>query len=657
MSVNTSDNERLVAHLDEAALGVADWESSDVPGVRDDLRALRDIVEGTARGTGEEFFRSLVRRLASAIDVPYAVVAEFADVNSRVRTVAFWARDRIVENMEYELAATPCDAVARGGFVHHPTGVSENFPNATPLVRLGIDSYMGVPFLDGEGKVLGHLAVFDERPMPPEPRRLFIFRIFAARTTAELERLRAERRLVESEGRYRDLYEEAPVGYLSVSGEGRIRSTNHRAAQMIGDSADEMNGRSIFDFFAPGPPMPGGAPSLRDRFCGGEEFSGLEVQLNRPDRRPLWVSLWMKPVRGADDRVQAGRAIWVDVTDRVLAEAERARLHQQNLYLQDEIKTTHNFDAIIGNSPPLCAVLDDVRRVAPTDASVLITGETGTGKELFARAIHSTSKRADKPFIKVNCGALPTGLVESELFGHEKGAFTGAITKRTGRFELADGGTIFLDEIGELPPDVQAKLLQVLQAHEFDRVGGQSPIRVDVRVIAATNRDLLQAVQEKAFREDLYYRLHVFPIHLPPLRDRAQDIPLLVHFLVNKFMARIGKRIDSVSERTMEQLLAYRWPGNIRELENVLERAVILETDSVLEIDPGILSARGAVSPTTERLSLEAVERDHISTVLDLTNWVIDGPRGAAKILGLHPNTLRHRLKKLGIERVTPRQG
>ena len=210
-------------------------------------------------------------------------------------------------------------------------------------------------------------------------------------------------------------------------------------------------------------------------------------------------------------------------------------------------------------------------------------------------------------------------------------------------------------KIGEIPPEAQAKLLNVLQSHEFERVGGQSPMRVDVRIIAATNRDLLKAAQEKTFREDLYYRLHVFPIHLPPLRDRVEDIPLLIHFLVNNFMVRIGKRIESVSERTMDQLLAYRWPGNIRELQNVLERAVILETDSILEIEPGMLSATGAVAPTKERPSLQTVERDHISAVLDETNWVIDGPRGAAKILGLHPNTLRNRLKKLGIDRASHR--
>jgi transcriptional regulator with GAF, ATPase, and Fis domain len=305
---------------------------------------------------------------------------------------------------------------------------------------------------------------------------------------------------------------------------------------------------------------------------------------------------------------------------------------------------------------------------------VLVTGETGTGKELIARAVHSASPRRDRPLIKVNCAALPAGLVESELFGHEKGAFSGAIARRVGRFELADGGTIFLDEIGELPADAQVKLLRVLQEREFDRVGGTAPMRVDVRVIAATNRDLLKEVQEKRFREDLYYRLNVFPVRLPPLRERQDDIPLLVHFLVNKFAPRVGKRLEGVSRPTMQRLQEYPWPGNIRELENVLERAVILATGPTLEVAPDLLPAKALTRPAEERAqpegagnvpvtaaappaagqprpNLEAVERDYIVTVLRETNWVLTGPRGAAKVLGLHANTLRSRMKKLGITR------
>ena len=289
--------------------------------------------------------------------------------------------------------------------------------------------------------------------------------------------------------------------------------------------------------------------------------------------------------------------------------------------------------------------------MAATGATVLITGETGTGKELIARAIHSNSPRRDKPLIKLDCAALPAGLVESELFGHEKGAFTGAIAKRIGRFELADGGTIFLDEVGELPLETQAKLLRVLQAREFDRVGGHSATKVDVRVIAATNRDLLKAVRERTFREDLYYRLSVFPIALPPLRERRDDIPLLVPFLLERFAIRIGKRFDAISDETMKRLVEYPWPGNIRELENILERAVILSTGSTLEISHDVLTQPGPQAAFTPELALRDIERNHIQEVLRQTNWVIEGPRGAAVRLGLHPNTLRSRLKRLGLSR------
>ena len=383
----------------------------------------------------------------------------------------------------------------------------------------------------------------------------------------------------------------------------------------------------------------------------GEEVSGLELEMRRRDGKPLWVSLWMRPLRGVDGQVQALHSIWVDITDRVLAEADRARLSEQNLYLQQEIKSVHNFEEIVGRSPALSAVLDKVCRVAPTDATVLIYGETGTGKELIARAIHSASQRRDKPLIKLNCAALPAGLIESELFGHEKGAFTGAIARHTGRFELADGGTIFLDEIGELPSETQAKLLRVLQEHEFDRVGGTSTKKVDVRVIAATNRDLKKAVGDKAFREDLYYRLSVFPIQLPPLRERPEDIPLLAQYLLDKFATRVARRFDGIDSATLRRLVAYPWPGNVRELQNVLERAVILSAGPALEVEPDVLGQTEDAPAGRASAALEDVERNHILAVLQETKWVIDGPRGAAVILGLHPNTLRSRLKKLGLSR------
>jgi PAS domain S-box-containing protein len=618
---------------------------------RDDLSALRAIAEGTAHGTGQEFFRSLVRHLAEAIDVHYAVVAEPADAPGRVRTIAFWARDHIGDNLEYDLAGTPCDAVARGGFCHIPAGVKDRFPRARPLVDLGIESYLGVPFLDGTGAVLGHLAVFDERPLLAEPRRLFILRTFAARATTERERMRAELRLQQSERRYRDLYEEAPTAYVSVGVDGRLLSVNRRTAQLLGCAAEELAGSSVYDLLADTPAGRGRGEEAIRKALGGEEVSGLELEMRRRDGAPLWVSLWMRPIRGGDGRVQAGHSIWVDVTDRVLAEAERARLQQQNLYLQEEIKSVHDFEQIIGRGHALAAVLEQVRRVAPTDASVLLTGETGTGKELIARAIHSSSGRQRKPLIKVNCAALPAGLVESELFGHEKGAFSGAIARRIGRFELAQGGTIFLDEIGELPPEAQAKLLRVLQERELERVGGSAAIAVDVRVIAATNRDLARAVKGGTFREDLFYRLNVFPIHLPPLRERREDIPLLVTFLVNKFAVGIGKHLSGVSRQTMRRLVEYPWPGNVRELMNVLERAVILAPGTLLEITPDLLPAPSSAAADEPTTSLQAVERDHILAALRQSGWVIDGPRGAAKVLGLHPNTLRHRMKRHGITR------
>ncbi len=613
-----------------------------------DIAVLRALVEETAGCTGEEFFQSLVEHVASALGVSYALVAEFASVETRVRPLAYWQVDRLGPSVEYDLKGTPCEEVVRGNLCHYPSGVARKFPADLTLAELGIESYLGVPLIAPDGRHLGHLAVFDTKQMPAEPRGLLIFRIFASRAAAELARVQLERTLIESEERLRDLYEEAPIAYVKEDLESRFISANRAAMRILGIKPEEVPGTLGTSFV---PNTPDAQRRVRDAFTSvgqGTDTSGVVLELRRKDNgKPIWVQWWSKPEPGG----KYTRTMFVDITDRVLMEQEKARLSDQNTYLREELKSVHNFEEIIGRSPALTGVLEKVRCVAPTDASVLIYGETGTGKELVARAIHSTSQRRDKPLIKINCAALPAGLVESELFGHEKGAFTGAIARHVGRFELADGGTIFLDEVGELAAETQAKLLRVLQEHEFERVGGTSPRKVDVRVIAATNRNLLKAVSEKAFREDLYYRLSVFPILLPPLRERSEDIPLLVRFLLDRFAARIGKSVDGVSQETMQRLTTYSWPGNVRELENILERAVILATGPTLEIGPDVLSETVSTTAAGTRLALDEVDRNHILNVLGRTGWVIDGPKGAATLLGLHPNTLRSRLKKLGIER------
>ncbi|HKR21541.1 MAG TPA: sigma 54-interacting transcriptional regulator [Pyrinomonadaceae bacterium] len=335
-------------------------------------------------------------------------------------------------------------------------------------------------------------------------------------------------------------------------------------------------------------------------------------------------------------------------------ETLKNKLEKEKLYLEEEIRTEYNFEEIIGSSSILKRVLQNVETVARTDSTVLICGETGTGKELIARAIHNLSDRRERTLVKVNCAAIPTGLLESELFGHEKGAFTGAIDRRIGRFELAHQGTIFLDEVEDIPPELQSKLLRVLQEHEFERLGSSRTLRVDVRVVAATNADLEQMVREKKFRSDLYYRLNVFPISVPPLRERPEDIPLLVHFFANKFAQQMKRRIESVPKETMAALVNYHWPGNIRELQNLIERGVILSRGSTLEIPLGELKQAAKNSDHANGSTLESVEREHILRVLNESKWVIGGPGGAAARLGVNRTTLNHRLRKLGITRPQP---
>ena len=361
---------------------------------------------------------------------------------------------------------------------------------------------------------------------------------------------------------------------------------------------------------------------------------------------------------------ESNKALKQEISERKRVELELQRslseiqhlkeqVQAENVYLREEIQLEHNFQEIVGHSDILKALLFKVGQVAPTNTTVLISGETGTGKELIARAIHHASSRKKRSMLKMNCAALPASLIEHELFGHEKGAFTGAQCRQIGRFELADGTSLFLDEIGELPLELQAKLLRVLQDGEFERLGNPRTIKVDVRVIAATNRDLEKEVRAGRFRRDLYYRLNVYPLSVPPLREHREDIPLLVRAFVDKFGKKIGKRIEAVPQSVMYALHQYSWPGNVRELENVIERAVITTQDNTLQVELPQSSWAGTMGETLRTLA--EIEHDYIVHVLEKSAWQVSGEKGAASILDLHPNTLRHRMRKLGITRPASR--
>jgi transcriptional regulator with GAF, ATPase, and Fis domain len=381
--------------------------------------------------------------------------------------------------------------------------------------------------------------------------------------------------------------------------------------------------------------------------------------------KPMWAPRGLMAVRANGEEfpseatispVHAGGSrlltiILRDVTDREKVERALQRSQQERQLLQEAMEAEYRRQTVVGTSKRIRALLADVDVVAATDATVLITGETGTGKELVAKEIHQRSPRRDRVLVKVNCAALPGELVESELFGHERGAFTGATQQKKGRFELADGGTIFLDEVGELSASAQAKLLRVLQEQEFERVGGTRTLRVDARVVAATNRDLEQMVDSHAFRADLYYRLNVFPLLIPPLRERKEDIPVLVEYFLGNLARKLGKALESVSEPSAERLMAYHWPGNVRELHNVVERAAILARGPVVEIQDLAVGGPAPAPDAPDGGTLDEVQRRHIQSILELTHGVVEGDGGAAAILGLNASTLRFRMKKLGIRR------
>jgi PAS domain S-box-containing protein len=637
---------------------------------QDEDDALRLLLEGTASETGPAFFRALVDSLVKALGTYGAWVTEYVPATNSLRGLAFFMGGEWIDGWEREITGTPCEAVIREErLVHFPDRVVDLFPDVGDLEEgKPAVSYLGVPLKDLDGRILGHLAVLDSEPMPAEPRAIALFRIFADRAAAELRRMRREESLREREEKLSRLVEGAMDGIVELDRELRITSINAAAERIFGCRTREVRGgefaallalgsaRRLGELVAELDARPEGErrrwipPGLEGRTSAGATFT-IEGTLSRYEMEG--ASFHVLVLRNADERLAAERRIQA--------------LASQTRYLREELAAAEGFGEILGRSEALAEVLRDVAQVAATDASVLILGETGTGKELVARAIHQRSRRSEGPLVRLNCGALPAELVESELFGHEPGAFTGATQRRVGRFALADGGTLFLDEVGELSKDLQVKLLRVLQEGEFEPVGSSKTVKVDVRVISATNRDLKAMVAEGAFREDLYYRLEVFPIRLPALRERGDDVVLLAEAFASRFARETGRELAPLSADCRRRLRAYDWPGNVRELQNVIERGAITSRDGRLNLDralpAGTLGASDGAGGTSTgageardagvrtAAELEALERENCLRALQAVGWKIAGAGGAAELLGVKPSTLKSRMKALGLAR------
>ena len=623
----------------------------------------------------EPAFDRIAEMAASFFHVPMAGV-------SLVDEDRVWFKSRVGTNVHQTARdAGLCSSAMLAQGVYHLSDAAhdQRALRHAFVADLGIRFYAAAPLRNHEGFNLGTVWVLDQKPRELASSEAETLRMLAALAMNQMElRLYAERvarlehaertvgeqlreaneRLAQSEERFRDFFEEAPIAYVVGSESGIIRS-NRAAAQIFGVKPEEMAGfhwRSLF------PDTPEAQRRLREalRLVESEtEACGAGLELRRKgDGRPLWIQWWSKRETGG----KYARVMFLDITDQVLMEQQKARLEAQNAYLLDEIRTEQNFGDIIGGSSGLRKVMQQVQLVAPTDATVLITGESGTGKELVARAIHEQSARRERPLIKLNCSAVPEGLFESEFFGHVKGAFTGALKDKPGRFELADGGTLFLDEIGEVPLAMQAKLLRVLQEQELERVGDTRTRKVDVRIIAASNRNLKKEVDEGRFRQDLFYRLSVFPVEVPPLRERREDIaPLVAHF-VRQSARRMNRPEPQISKAALDRLVSYPWPGNVRELQNTVERAIISWREGPLTFDLPVSPARqnteqqpkpAADAALLTRDELKRQERETIINALKQTNGKVSGPGGAAALLAMKPSTLASRISALSITRRT----
>jgi PAS domain S-box-containing protein len=621
---------------------------------------LLQVITRTAEPlTGEQFLQQLTRSLAEAMDARYAFICEYLPETERVRDLAFWADGKFQPPGEYDIDGTPCAHVLAGEVKCYPRHVAQMFPKYEWLTEVGAESYLAIPLKNAASQVLGHMGVMDTRPLEHSPTDLTVFQILGARACAELERKRYEEALLQNEARLARVLGSAMDAIVTIDTGRRITFFNAAAERVFGCASAWAVGQPLDRFLSK--PLRGLLEGFLKR---ADDTDGTPQQMWAPagltalraNHEEFPVEATVAAIDATDGRLYT--IVLRDVNDRVRAQAELGRLHEQNAFLQQAIEEQFKFEQMIGNSEPMQALYGAIESVAPAETTVLVTGDTGTGKELVAHAIHKLSQRRDRLLVKMNCAALPAELIESELFGHEKGAFTGATSQRKGRFELADGGTIFLDEVGELSPAAQAKLLRILQEQEFERVGGSRTIKVNVRVIAATNRDLQAMVKAGGFRADLFYRLNVFPVAVPALRERGRDVLAIAQHFLARYARKLGRQARGFDAVSLQRLEQYDWPGNVRELQNVIERAVILATGTQVRIPELTQPSGGSQAPSGPDLRpLEQIESEYIASVLRMTNWVVEGKRGAAAVLGLEPSTLRYRMQKLGIQRPKPGSG
>ncbi|MGA7394555.1 MAG: sigma 54-interacting transcriptional regulator [Terrimicrobiaceae bacterium] len=640
-------------------------ESATKPRIQED-KILRFLVEGTVSETGSEFFRALARNLSEALQTYGAWVTEYLPETRRLRALAFWLKDGFLDHFEHAIDGTPCQPVIETkSRAHFPERLLDFFPNDPDLAAIGAVSYMGTPLLDTDGTLLGHLAVLDNRPMPAEPQLYELFDLFAARAVAELRRLRAESATREREAQLSLLLDTAMDAIFVLDEKFIITRLNPRATELLACTEEDLSGENFLDFLGP---------------TAVAGFSRLAKELQeRPGEGPLWLPEGLEAIRWDKTPVPAEAAIsrylyngapyysvfLRSMSERLEAERRIRALTEEAESLRAVVGEAPGEMGIIGRSAGIRGVCNSIRQVAPTDATVLILGDTGTGKELVARATHEASARRSEALVRVNCAAIPESLIESEFFGHEKGAFTGATSQRAGRFAQADGGTLFLDEIGELPLDLQAKLLRVLQEGEFEPLGGTRTRKVNVRVVTATNRNLEDEISDGRFREDLYYRLNVFPIRLPSLRERGEDIFLLAEAFGRRFAERMGRRFDELTEEDKRQLKSYSWPGNVRELQNVIERALILCSGRKLDLsramprlDGGedfgavpVDSGHSQPGKVLNSIEFEEFEKRNLLRALETCGWKISGVGSVSALMGLPPSTISSRIKALGIRR------